>query len=301
MNEETLWSSLRATPSHNGPRHVYADWLEQQGRAAEAAVIRAEIALHAAPHDPSLQEALHTARAAASARWLLRFEQPSVLRTPPLPLEAAWWSVDLGEARPASGTYQRYSYQSLPDLDIDEANGLGWLAELPTHEPRPRAPWEAVEQRVEELGYALPEAFVALFRDELPVRPVIRSCTDCTFLLDPALWGPVPMMGGLLVPFYNDSQSCVSWGLWLHPSGAEAVLSFHLEFGEDEDSEEIPADSIRFSDQVRAGWFGFASPSLCSFVYRMALENQIWFALFSERQALTPAQQRYLAHYRREP
>jgi uncharacterized protein (TIGR02996 family) len=301
MNEETLWSSLRAAPAQDGSRHVYADWLEHQGRPAEAAVIRAEIAVHAAPGDPIVRESLHQSRATAPAPWLLRFEQPSLLRTPPLPLEAAWWSVDLGEARPASGTYQRYSYASLPDVDPELACGLGWLEELPTHERDRPAPWEEVQRRAEELGYALPGEFVALFREQLPLREVIRSCTDCTFLLDPELWGPVEHLGGLLVPFYNDSQSCVSWALWLHRSGAQAVLSFHLEFGEDEDSEEIPPDSVRFNDNVRAGWFAFASPSLSSFVYRMALENQIWFGLFGRDEGpLTPAQRRYLDHYRRE-
>jgi uncharacterized protein (TIGR02996 family) len=306
-----LLSAIRAAPQDDSVRQVYADWLEQEGQEAEAAVVRAEIAVHAAPGDPSaresLRETLHQARGAASARWLLQFEQPSLLRTPPLPLPAVWWASDLGEYRRSQGTYERYSYASLPDLDLERASGLDWLSSQPrTRVKREEQPLRALQRRVKKLGYTLPPEMVAVFRQHLPVRPVITSFTNATFDISPELWRPVPLLGGLLVPFYKDPMSVVSWGLWLHRSGAQAVLSFLLQFGLDEPSgpqQEPPLpDLVPFDDERGAGRFEFVSPSFTSFLYRLQLECQIWYALLGmggPARVFTPEQQRYLEHYER--
>lgn len=298
MTEEGLLSAIRAAPRDDTLRQVYADWLEQAGRPGCARVVRAEVAVRADPGDPLRWEALHRARAGAPAAWLLRFEQPSLLRTPPLPLEASWWASDLGHYRPSKGTYQRYPYASLPDIDADEASSLDWLGD-PALDAEETHPISDLAQQVHELGYALPAEMLALFRHHLPVRNVIVSFVGCRFDIDPETWRPVPLLGGLMVPFYDDLQSTVSWGLWLHRSGAQAVVSFKR-FFEVEGGEEAPADLVAFEEGHSAGRFEFVSPSLASFVYRFALENQIWYAILGigrPARVYTPVQRRYLDHY----
>jgi uncharacterized protein (TIGR02996 family) len=300
-----LLLAIRAHPQDDSVRQVYADWLEQEGQAAEARVVRAEIAVHCEPDAVELRERLHQARAAASARWLLQFEQPSLLRTPPLPLPAVWWASDLGEHRRSQGTYQRYRYASLPDIDVDEASGLGWLSSQPqARRGRPELPLRALQRRVKKLGYTLPPEMIAIFRQHLRVRPVISSFTNCKFEISHDLWEPVPMMGGLLVPFYNDPMSVVSWGLWLHPSGSQAVVSFLVQFGINEppgpEREPPLPDLVPFDGERGAGRFEFVSPSFTSFLYRMELECQIWYSIIGigrPARVFTPVQQRYLEHY----
>lgn len=51
MAEQALSAAIAAAPEDDAPRRVYADWLEQRGRAAEAAAIRHQLAAAADPAD----------------------------------------------------------------------------------------------------------------------------------------------------------------------------------------------------------------------------------------------------------
>ena len=292
---------ILADPAADAPRLVYADWLEEQGRRGQAAFLRAEVATTREGGQANA-EAFHRSRGGLSAEWLHPFEQPGVIRSTGLPWARAWWSIGLGEARPARGTYQRYDYDTLPPVLPDLATGWSWLeggpSRPPGYAPAPEA-LSSVQMAASEAGYTLPDTFTTLFERYLERRTVIRSCTDCTFELNPQLWRPAEVQGGLLVPFYNDSQSVISWGLWLHPSGSEAVVAFGIALPGDELPEEVADSAVQIhADGVRAVDLVWVSPSFTSFVYRFALENDIWFSVHGMGEELTLEQRAYLDHYR---
>lgn len=44
---------------------------------------------------------------------------------------AAWCATDLGDCRPCESTYERYPYQSLPQLDAERFTGsFRWFGDL---------------------------------------------------------------------------------------------------------------------------------------------------------------------------
>lgn len=51
MSEAGLTAAIGAEPDAVAPRHIYADWLDEQGRGGEAALVRAQLASETAPYD----------------------------------------------------------------------------------------------------------------------------------------------------------------------------------------------------------------------------------------------------------
>lgn len=286
---------IRQEPWNERHRRSYARWLAAHGRGAAAAWLEAEIDAVAHPGDLGACEAFHHARAPLSPSWRLTFEQPALLRTTGLPLTPCWLGIGLGTARPARGTYQVYRYGSLPPVVEHLASSWAWIERGPAPTlvngslSRHLA---VVEGMVANAGYALPADFALLFDRFVGQRTVVRSCTGARFVLHPAVWTPAEVFGGLVVPFLHDEETSTGWGLWVHPSGSEAVLAFRLT---PSIGDEAPPPRISRTHQaVDLSW---VSPSLTSFVYRFELENQIWFAQHG-RGTRTLEHQAYMAHYR---
>ena len=278
MSDTEHLTAILEAPVSDAPRAAWAAGLDAHDPAT-AAWIRAEIALHKGEH-PERRERYHETRAAADPRRRALLEQPALLRTPPVRLPPGWWSVDLGQRRPAGGTYQCFDNHTLPALDVGRFLDFAWLAEAPPATAELSEDWaegvDALRARIEGRGHRA-DALIALLRDHVPSVLVVDSCTDCFFTPD---FGPAAAMGGLLVPFFWDSQSCAAWGLWRHRSGSEAVLSFAPAFegGEDEPGVYFAdADEPLDGEGTQARDLRFAAPSLAAFVYRMWLENELWY------------------------
>lgn len=287
---------IRQDPRNDRPRLDYARWLGDTGQPAASTWVHTEVALSARPNDVSAREAFHRARASVPPVIRLSLEQPGVLRTSGLPLPSEWIGIGLGNARPARGTLHRYDYGSLPPIPEHVASGWTWIEKGPAStlvNGSLSRHIRAVGISVANAGYALPPDFVQLFDRFVGQRRVIRSCTGARFLLDPAAWQPAEVHGGLLVPFYLDGETSLGWGLWLHPSGSEAVLGFPLTASI---GASAPPPRISRTHQVTELYW--VSPSLTSFVYRTALENQIWFAQHGRADETQLEAQAYLDHYR---
>lgn len=300
LAEAELIDSIRRHPSEPSLRCLLAEWIEVDvGACAE--FLEAETAVIASPKDEAAWERYHQARAAAPGEWLARVEQPSLMRICPLPVEPVWVSSGIGDFRPVEGTFGGSQLATCPDLPVDRVRDFAWLAEgpLPRGGGSPYSEEEvaAWAEKIRRQGFEPPEALMTLFREHLAQSYLIDSCTDCYFTLE---FEPVRALGGLVVTFYNDSQSCVTWGLWLHESGAQAVVCFYLLW---EGEGDLPPDASEpmNEDGLRIGGFGCVSPSLEAFVYRTYVENEIWFGLhdMGEPRDLTqPELASYLDHYR---
>lgn len=311
--EEAFIRAVEANPSADMPRLVYADWLDENGREPFADFLRTELELAKLPLDspaaPPLRERLWQAWAAVDAVWLHRFTQPKMLRANPTPFPAVWMGTDLDDIREGDGTYDGWEYHTLPPLPTGEFLGtfeyLGPPAlteQLAQYAPQRQQQWDTFRQQALETGLHLPPGFVEFMSH--PSRQFsIRSCTDNYFTL-PTKYDPVrsAVSGrGVHVLFYADSQYCLLWDLFLHPSGAHCVIARDPDSFAPEPADPDEDEPVGTGPRV---WF--VAPSFEAFVYREWIENRIWFSLYpnfyTERgeavPPVTPAIQAYIDHYR---
>lgn len=288
LSDEFFFERIRRDSA--GGRKLYETWLSARGAMARAAYLTAERALAEDPSSALARSLFLARRGAVDRPWLARMEEPSLLRSAPLPGPRSWWSIGLGEARPAGGTYGRYDYRELPDLDpaafldfawLEGGAGAGQGSGFPDELLSTLDSWRA---QLAEEGFPQPDRLFRLLGELAPRMAVINSCTDCYFMFRSP---PRLVDDAAILPFYSDSQGCVLWALWLHREGGEAVVTFDLDRGQ-----EPPA----------VGALEFCAPSLEAFVYRFWLENEIWFAenLGDEVRASRELRERYLNFYRAE-
>ena len=92
--------------------------------------------------------------------------------------------------------------------------------------------------------------------------------------------------GAVFLPFYSDSQACVLWGVRLAKTDRYApVLGGIPEWKDEEDG----GSPFTFPHLT------FSSPTVESFLYRVWLENRIWFALYWDGgRPLTDEEQAYV-------
>jgi uncharacterized protein (TIGR02996 family) len=296
--EDAFIQAILAAPADDAPRLIYADWLEERGEPG-AAYLRGTHALAAckSPRSPKARElrgCLQELRGRLKPDWLAVFDQPALMRCNLTPVPAGWFSVALEGYRDAKGTYGLFRYDSLPPLPLDALSGdFAWLRgnrKRADMKPRPNRNLGRLAGATAALGLELPREFGLLMASTLHRRRV-RSCTDCYFNWPRRIAESPGGEGGYLVRFYSDSQGCLHWYLYLTARGYSCVVASPGFFGDDAAS---PAgtDLEELSDK-----FWFCAPSLKAFIYRMWIENEIWFAL-SDDIPLTTAQEAYLRHYR---
>ncbi|MBY0460196.1 MAG: TIGR02996 domain-containing protein [Gemmataceae bacterium] len=312
--------SIAEDPACDTRRLVYADWLDENGDPRAADFLRAELELAQLPPDASealaLRSRLWAAWACVDPKWLMAFTQPGVMRANPTPFPSAWKNFGLGSLRAAPGTYGTWLYESVPRLPLDELRGefqyLGLAPALSEADERAERHRQSLDQMLAasaQHGVRLPESFVR-FMGTRTWHSSIRSVTGCYFTL-PDSYSPVRhcLTGeGVHFHFYADSQSCVLWDLYVHPSGAHCVIARWLDYfdpdppewdDEEPDEKEPPYTGPR-------AWF--VAPSFEAFVYRVWIENQIWYiehADFFRQQGqtpplITPQIQAYMDHYRNQ-
>ena len=313
MNEEAGFiEEIQEHPEDEVTRLVYADWLEDHGKLSEAEYLRTEAQLAKlpleSPEAPQLRNQLWQAWATVDRRWLMTFTQPRMVRANPTPFPSAWRNFDLGTLREGQGTYDAWAYDSVPALPIDEFRGeFQYLDVEPANRAkarttaRARRMGERMVADAAEKGVALPAEFVK-FMDNPALNRTFHSVTGCEFTF-PDKYSPIrsgPLGEGMHVLFYRDSQSCLLWDLYVHASGGHCVIARWPDYFEpdppDTDSEEPPYTGPR-------AWF--VAPSFEAFVYRVWVENQLWYIQNADflrdsgetPPRITPGIQAYIDYY----
>lgn len=247
--------------------------------------------------------------AEVETNWLMTFTQPRMLRANPTPFPSAWKNFALGTVRAGQGTYGTWEYDSEPPLPIEELCGeFQYLGENKPH-PNWAESYREQSHVMHQLMLAdaaskavkLPEVFLR-FMGNPELHHTFHSVTDCGFVhpdKDTRI-RPDPSGEGVHVHFYCDSQSCLLWDLYLNKSGAHCVIARHFDFFEPEPPE--PGEEAYKGPRA---WF--VAPSFEAFLYRIWIENQIWYIEHADflrgrgelPPPVTPGIQVYIDHYRR--
>jgi uncharacterized protein (TIGR02996 family) len=314
-DDSAFLRAIHADPQDDAPRLVYADWLEERGNARAADYLRTEAQLARLPPEspeaPRLRNQLWQAWATVEPKWLMTFTQPRLLRANPTPFPSAWKNFGLGTLRQWQGTYGTWSYDSVPPLPIDELRGdFQYLKAMRSggrrggagNSARYRQRFQQVAADAAAEGVRLPEPFVTFMSDPA-LQTTFRSVTDCTYTL-PDEYSPIradPSGDGTHVVFYRDSQDCLLWDLYVHASGGHCVIARWPDYFDPDPPE--PDDDEPPYTGPRA-WF--VAPSFEAFVYRVWVENQVWYIEHADSlrrrgetpPTITPAIQAYMGHYR---
>ncbi len=205
------------------------------------------------------------------------------------PFQTAWMSFDLGEARPCDGTYCFYAYDSLPPIP-DEATFTGnfeWL-DFKSKAHVADASLKHIEAEAQRLGIPLPAGFGAFMGDSA-LQDSFPSCTACTFGLSENFIPARIEEGGYFLRFMNDQQDVLMWYLYFSPTGEHCVVVSNILYDDEEYFNDLPTEAIKNSS-------GYCAPSFEAFLYRIWLENKIWFSM-NEGETTDKLQEAYLAHY----
>ena len=139
-HDEAFLQDILERPEEDAPRLVYADWLDDQGRATQAELIRVQIELARLPDDQSDRRALLQGREryllarvakGAAGRWLRR--------ALPRAKGAPAWELQRGAIERVSITVPRLLHNSeqlfrrfpIRCLRLTELQGLDGLASWP--------------------------------------------------------------------------------------------------------------------------------------------------------------------------
>jgi uncharacterized protein (TIGR02996 family) len=299
MSEEPgLLQAILASPDDPAHRLIYADWLEDHGDP-RGDYLRMELALASARPQSrkarALRASLQELRGRIEPAWLAVIDQPALMRANPTPFPAGWWSIDLEGYREGAETYGLFSYEALPPLPVDVLQGdFRWLKGKRARAAANAKPGKKVQHLADAaagLGLTLPPEFAVLMESSV-LKKRVRSCTDCFFNWPRRIVESPGGEGGYLVRFYSDSQGCLHWYLYLTQRGYHCVVvsggfygGYH-ELKTDEDMCDEPSDQ-----------FWFCAPSFEAFVYRIWIENEIWYALSDDYDPLTAEEQAYVNHY----
>lgn len=248
-----------------------------------------------------------------------------------IPFAFGWYGSALGTYRPCVGTYDVYSYESLPPIPAPDPRFTFLTLDEPVAEAPPvsdwtKAEWRKLEMLIQEAGslsLALPDSFLHFMSDaRLQGQVEVPSQTCCWFHLSNCLVRCPEFDGAYLISFLRDQQDCVVWCLCLIPGGQYYVLAVNddalmtlseLEYDAllgnlepDEAPDEIRAAVRRAPSADGVAETATSGIVICalsfeSFIYRFWFENKIGEkidrfdnTLFAP---LTDAEQRYLDHY----
>ncbi len=211
-------------------------------------------------------------------------------------IRKGWWAFGLPGYRPRHSTYESYSYDELPALDLDFDNDFAWLrtqpvkshslAENPADEKTDLSKIEVIQ---ENQKIKLPNDFVLFIRDKA-LHTKIRSCTDCYLELPDFVVATHGDEDGFLVHFLSDSQYVLHWFLYLNLDGENCVLVSQNPYG-------IQGFDLPESIDIQTESVWFCAPSFTEFICRFWLENEIWFTLMHKDRSLTSTENSYLMHY----
>lgn len=226
------------------------------------------------------------------------------------PFPHVWIGGDLGDYRLCDSTYNGYEFASLPPIPNDDFDrDFQWLLRQPSpfaFDSHFRQFWnnydslekwkaEALECKTSLLadstnrGAQIPIEFLT-FMDNIELVTRLRSPTDCYFEYPRKLIPYPTTHGGHFVHFYSDSQYCCLWYLYIDPQQRCVVVA-------SDDLSEPHDDDFWYNER---GHITQCAPSFESFIYRLWIENEIWFRLVEKDQPLTPEMTEYLRFYNSE-
>ncbi|MFO0594473.1 MAG: hypothetical protein U0228_04195 [Myxococcaceae bacterium] len=209
------------------------------------------------------------------------------------PFKPVWASFDLGEYRECAGTYEVYSYKSIPPIDEGELDGtFSWLgAKGRAKNAKQAAHVEKLAAQAKKAGLELPADFVYLL-SRPSLCATIPSCTACEWDLSEKLMPSKALPGSFTVRFLRDQQDVFFWYLFLAPGLAPCVVVSPIPY----DDPRVETDVDRKTLLANSG---VVAPSFEHFAYRWWLENELWDVVTSSKpKKLTPRQQKYLDHYK---
>jgi hypothetical protein len=219
-----------------------------------------------------------------------------------------WVHIQLPGYRqlPEHHTYESSRLADLPPIPIKLDNECEWLRShgqvhayggLDQYE-RDIQP-SSVENLAQLAQIELPRSF-RLFMTDPDLQSRVRSCTDC--YLDPGerIVETIGAIPGHLIHFLSDSQSIAHWYLHILRSGDVAVLKSSDLYGlEIEHSDWILNPSCRLERvDLRGLEFVYCAPTFLDFLYRLWIENEIWFAVMAKPcHPLSNLEADYVRHY----
>jgi hypothetical protein len=223
----------------------------------------------------------------------------------PLPFRTVWVATDLGDFRPCDSTYCRYDGLTLPSLPQHLFNGTySWLRRHPSpleYDKRfagawgnDAAVWNDGAERNRTLllsaasacGITLPDAFMRFLFDRSLVT-MLRSPTDCYFHRPVSVIESAGSVPGHFVHFLSDSQNCYEWYLFIDSKGNHCVVATWEMLNE-------PSLPATFWDNRRDEIVACAD-SFEAFIYRLWIENEIWFRDYKKDQPFTEEMRAYAA------
>ena len=241
--------------------------------------------------------------------------------------EATWPGTKLGEYRACGGTYEHYPYNSLPILDDSQFTGnFDWLSDHGAVDPAQSACIADLDRQLGAARLALPVDFVRYHTYTNLSHTLVRvSGTGCFC----TLLAPYPdesqdledlplrfrnhlipspaEPGSYLTQILADQQDCLTWYLYLRPSGETFVVhAYGLEWEVDDDG--TPAylrpgvfpKYLQSAEQVGFAKIFWCAPSFEQFAYRFWIEHRILRAfVHTPKEPLAPDLQAYLEHYQR--
>ena len=222
-----------------------------------------------------------------------------------LNLKKGWWSFALPGYRDHSTitTYSLFSYEDLPPISVPGNANWQWLEAQHPHKKwslasngypdGSRADLSNLHDLIAQAPFEIPEQFIKFI--EIPsLHGRIRSCTACLLELSDFLVHTSTPPNGLIIQFLVDQQGCLRWYLFADALGNHCVLVSGETFGLFYDPNEVPRNEVDlFREEI---WL--CAPSFSEFIYRFWLENEIYFTLVQDPQAVTSLQRDYLSHYR---
>jgi hypothetical protein len=221
------------------------------------------------------------------------------------PFPPVWIGGDLGDFRSCDSTYCRFDYRLLPRLPTYQFDGtFSWLRRHPSpleYDSRfagawgkdGPSQWKVKAERIRpdllkaarDCGVTIPDTYMTLLFD-VDLVSMMRFPTDCYFRLSKTIISNRGPQGGHFVHFLSDSQNCYEWYLFVDPKDRHCVVASF----EDLSQSTLPE---RFWENDRQE-IVYCARSFEAFVFRLWIENEIWFRLEDQDQPLTDEMVEYL-------
>ncbi len=217
-------------------------------------------------------------------------------------IRTGWWSFELPRYRPhpTPSTYSLFAYEDLPPIWEKLDDGFQWLKSQPAkvrsltegcYSDGSKPDLTKLSAIVRRCSVNIPASFTTFIQSP-DLHERIRSCTDCYLDVADHAVKTKGTTDGYLIHFLSDSQWCVHWYIHLDSSGQECVITSLNAYGFEFEDSLASYDIDLVQEDV---WF--SAPSFSEFIYRFWLENEIWYALASDKRPLMALEQMYVDHY----
>ncbi len=199
-----------------------------------------------------------------------------------------WIGPCIPGVRDGDGTYCETPLQDLPSVEVSD--DLNWLEPLHPDIDAEMKDFRrnAIERQLysqqagrilsqaNEMALRLPIAFKQLIQSE-ELQHRFPSATACYFDLPDAIVEAPFGMGGHIIRFLNDQQSCVLWYLYLPAQGVPSVIASCPVEGADFLEELNSDDANALADS--SAETRIVAHTFPEFLYRYWLENNLWFKI----------------------